>query len=63
MQGGQKRPPHTSLVRYGYWFGAFLLRFGQRCSYVVEGGNVLVDIGFGVLNRDGPLLVPPIGLS
>src|SRR5260370_27554709 len=24
---------------------------------------MLVDVGFGVLNRDGPLFIPPVGLS
>src|SRR5690349_710613 len=41
---------------------ALLLRFGERGSDLFEGGEMLIDVRFRMLNRDGPLLVPPIGL-
>jgi len=41
----------------------FLLCRGQRISDVGKGGKVLVDIGLSMLNRNGPLFVPPVGLT
>src|SRR5271154_320397 len=42
---------------------AFLLRVSKRGGQVCKRGEMLVDVRFGVLHRDGPLLVPPIGLG
>src|ERR1700740_1272180 len=41
---------------------AFSLRLGQGRSDLVKHRQVLVDVRFGVLHGDGPLLVPPIRL-
>ena len=51
--------PYTNLVRDRDRFGALLLRFRQASSDIVEGGEVLVDVGVGMLHRDRPLLIPP----
>src|SRR5271167_4620118 len=42
---------------------AFLLRVSKRGGQVCKRGEMLVDVRFGVLHRDGPLFVPPIGLG
>src|SRR3954468_6543349 len=64
--GGRGRPPHietlSDLMR-DYRCAAFLLCFREGRSYVRECCNVLVDVGFGVLDRDRPLLIPPVGLG
>src|SRR5579863_7807518 len=52
----------SNLVRDRNWRFAFLLRLRKRCCDVVERGEVLVDIGLGVLDRNRPLLIPPVGL-
>src|ERR1700740_3756586 len=39
-----------------------LLSPGQGRRDFFEGGDVLVDVRLGMLDGDGPLLVPPIGL-
>src|ERR1700719_1479521 len=41
---------------------ALLLRLSQRGSNFLKHREMLVDVGLGVLHRDGPLLVPPIRL-
>src|ERR1700730_13318194 len=41
---------------------AFLLCFGKPGSDFLEGSEVLVNVGFGVLYGDRPLLIPPVGL-
>src|SRR5579864_2592252 len=41
---------------------AFLLRFRERRRYVFKRGQMLVDVGLGMLNGNGPLLIPPVGL-
>src|SRR5215471_5031122 len=46
----------------GHPLTAFLLRLRQRSSNVVECGDMLFDIGVGVLDRDRPLLIPPVRL-
>src|SRR5580704_14259935 len=38
------------------------LRFGEPGRHFLEHGEMFVDVGFRVLDGDGPLLVPPIGL-
>ncbi len=55
--------PYVILVCNCYWGGALLLRFGQRGGDVVERCQMLVDVGLGVLDGDGPLLIPPVRLS
>ena len=40
-----------------------LLRRCQRLGDVGKCRQVLVDIGLGVLHRNRPLLVPPVGLA
>src|ERR1700720_380748 len=42
---------------------ALLLRVSQRRGNFFKHGKMLVDVRFGVLHRDGPLLVPPVGLG
>src|SRR5712664_2094415 len=42
---------------------ALLLHFCKGRSDFLEDSEVLVDIRFGMLNADSPLLVPPIGLG
>src|ERR1051326_160860 len=42
---------------------ALVLGLSQPGRDFFEGGEVLVDVSFGVLHGNGPLLVPPIGLS
>src|ERR1700687_5049874 len=54
--------PYVILMGDCDWGGALLLRFRQRGGDVIEGRQVLVNVGLGMLNRDGPLLIPPIGL-
>src|SRR6266478_9020706 len=39
-----------------------LLRLGKRGGDFFKHGKMLVDVRAGMLNGDGPLLVPPIGL-
>src|ERR1039458_7581134 len=56
-------PPYAILVRDCNWGGALLLRFRERGSDVVERREMMVDVGLGVLDRNRPLLVPPVGLS
>src|SRR6185369_6641272 len=52
-----------TLVRYGYNFAyAFLLCLSQCGGHIFERRQVLVDIGLGVLDGDGPLFVPPVRL-
>src|SRR2546428_1960453 len=41
---------------------AFLLRFRECGRDFLKHDEVLVNVGFRMLNGDGPLLVPPIGL-
>ena len=41
---------------------ALLLRLCECGCDIVERGEVLVDVGFGVLNGNRPLLVPPVRL-
>src|ERR1700722_8182359 len=41
---------------------ALLLRLSERGGDFFKHREVLVDVGFGVLYRDGPLLVPPVRL-
>src|ERR1700688_1694995 len=41
---------------------ALLLRLSERGGDFFKHREVLVDVGFGVLYRDSPLLVPPVGL-
>src|ERR1700733_11996547 len=67
MPQGKAAPLHmpTDLVAGGADFGgtALLLSLRQGRGDFFENGEMLRDVGFGVLHRDGPLLVPPIGLS
>src|SRR5580692_4221874 len=57
-------PALLGLVAGGTCYGgaALLLGFGQRGSDFFKHGKVFVDVRFRVLDRDGPLLVPPIWL-
>jgi hypothetical protein len=57
-----KAPTVDQLVRRDCR-AAFLLRFREGRRYVRERRNVLIDIGFGVLDLDRPLLIPPLGLG
>src|SRR5690242_13966787 len=41
---------------------ALLLRLRQRGRDVSERRQMLINVGFGVLHADGPLLVPPVRL-
>src|SRR5580693_6235256 len=60
-----KTLPSSRLVAGGADFGgtALLLGLRQGRGDFFENGEMLGDVGFGVLHRDGPLLVPPVRLS
>src|ERR1700686_1518933 len=61
--GEGARPTRANLMRGQCRLAdAFLLGFGERCGDIVESGQMLVDVSLGVLNRNRPLLVPPVGL-
>src|SRR5579863_7380449 len=45
-----------------YFRSALLLGLGERRRHIFKSRQVFVDIGFCMLHRDGPLLVPPIRL-
>src|ERR1700675_3336053 len=59
--GRGARPTLIKLVR-DHGRRTLLLRLRQRRSYIRESRDVLVDVGFGVLNGNRPLLVPPVRL-
>src|SRR5258706_2917273 len=42
---------------------AFVLSLCKRRCNFLKHSEVLVDVGCGVLNGDGPLFIPPVGLS
>src|SRR5215469_12305787 len=42
---------------------ALLLRFRQSRRHVAKRCDMLVYVGFRMLDRDGPLLIPPVRLS
>src|SRR5579863_3328588 len=60
--GRSTRPTRAMSVRDGYRRIALLLGFGERCGNVVESSQMLFNVGIGVLHRDRPLLIPPVGL-
>src|SRR5271165_3962938 len=41
-------------------YPAFSLRFREAWSDFLEDGKMFIDVGFGVLHGNGPLLIPPI---
>src|SRR5260370_28886924 len=59
------RPPHKELVSRCTDKGhaALLLGLHQRGCNFLKHSKVLVNICFGVLDGDGPLLVPLVGLG
>src|SRR5947209_3676894 len=54
--------PSISLLVHGDGGRAFLLRFGQGGREVLEGREMFINVGLAVLDGNGPLLVPPLGL-
>src|SRR6266436_4405320 len=51
------------LVRHGHHFSyPLLLRLGQRRGHIFKRGQMLLNIGLGVLDGNSPLLIPPVRL-